>query len=67
MEMRAIDTVQASTLSKGDIIEYIDDDGYRSLQEIRDFEDLGDTIRVQLEDYDDVDLYADGDLNIYGY
>ena len=65
--MEIIDTVQAHTLEVGDTIEYLDDDGHVSLQEIKSIEDLGDTIRLQLEDYDDVDLYADGDRNIYGY
>jgi hypothetical protein len=67
MDMEIIDTVQAHTLEPGDTIEYIDDEGRRSLQEIKSIEDLGDTIRVQLEDYDDVDLFADGDQSIYGY
>jgi hypothetical protein len=69
MEMKVIDTVEASTLAKGDWIGLYDHDlqAYQAF-EIVSVEDMGDGIEIVCDWYDEPVVYDyDKRVDIYGY
>lgn len=67
MDMTVIDLVAAHALEAGDTIQFQDEEGRTSLQEIKSVEDLGSKMVLTLEDYEDVEVPAEFSLHIYGY